>query len=294
MTQRFKLITAVLASFFTSFIIHASIVFTPNKLSIDLISPDINYGINIGLPNGLIMTGSNIDCFFKLHIPYSQNGIESSPCIAGNSAISFYYKEYNHKQWIYCREAFIMSDIDYKSDIQPIDSMLKIVTRTTSKSRTAKHSQSLGNREFEYLSSIIPNGIEIIDGDTVVNYAELIPVLIKATQELKEESERQEKEISELQQRISQNKNKSDKLGKILSYTPNPATSQIIFTYETPNCNNAQIIITDLNGNVHTTQKLQKNQNQTEITIDQLQKGFYHAILTIDNTPTDVVRIIKN
>lgn len=58
MTQRFKLITVVLASFFTSFIIHASIVFTPNKLSIDLISPDINYGINIDLPNGLIMTGS--------------------------------------------------------------------------------------------------------------------------------------------------------------------------------------------------------------------------------------------
>ena len=294
MGHQFKILTATLAFCCTSLIVHASIIFTPNKLSIDPISSGTIYGINIGLPNGMIMTGNNLDQQFKLHIPFSQGGIASSPCISGNGAISFYYKEYSHKQWIYCREAFIMSDIDYKSDIQPIDSMLKIVTRTTSKSRTAKHSQSLGNREFEYLSSIIPNGIEIIDGDTVVNYAELIPILIKATQELKEESERQEKEISELQQRISQNKNKSNKLGKILSYTPNPATSQIIFTYETPNCNNAQIIITDLNGNVHTTQKLQKNQNQTEITIDQLQKGFYHAILTIDNTPTDVVRIIKN
>ena len=273
---------------------HAAIVYTPNTLSVDPISIDTRFDVNIGLPNGLIMLGSNLDRFFKLYIPNSYNGIASSPCISGNNAISFYYREDNHKQWIYCREAFVMSDANFKSDIQPMGSMLNIITQTPQKSRMMNQSQSLKKREFEYLSSIIPNGINIIDGDTIINYTELIPVLIQATKELREESARQEQEILELKQLISQHKSKINKLNKFISYTPNPATTQIAFTFNIVNSDNTKIVIADFNGNVQITQMLSVGQTQAEISIDQLQKGFYHAILIVNNIPQDVAKIIKN
>lgn len=278
---------------------NAAIRYTPQSLSIDskITTPGINF--NIGLPGGLFMKGSNTDRFFKISIPdYSAYGL-ASPCIDGGT-ISFYYEAYKHKQWIYCREVFTMSDERSKTDISDMPPMLANITQKTSESiAKSKSIFSSGaaktvNNEYDLLKGIIPGGIDIIEGDTLINNDELIAVLVKATQELYKEVEQQQSDLQELKDLLTQAKSKTTTLGQIVACSPNPADDRIIVSYILPEtATQGELSFSDNSGNIVRRTSVRSGEEQIELSVGGYANGIYYIVLTDNGKVIDTFRIIK-
>lgn len=278
---------------------NAVIRHTPQSLSIDptIVTPGINF--NIGLPGGLFMKGSNSGRFFKISIPeYSTYGL-ASPCIDGGT-ISFYYEAYSHKQWIYCREVFTMSDERCKTDISDLPPMLANISRKPSesiaKSRSVSNadaSVTIGN-EYDLLKGIIPGGIDIIEGDTLINNDELIAVLVKATQELCQEVAQQQSEVEELRDLLTQVKSKTTASGQIVACSPNPAENQITVSYILPEtATQGELSISDNSGNIVRRTSAGSGEEQITISVGGYANGIYYIVLTDNGRVIDTFRIIK-
>ena len=127
------------------------------------------------------------------------------------------------RRWsiIWAANGFIQtSDIRYKTNIEPLDYGLNEVMKMNPVSYNWKENPDSNPKVgliAQELAEIIPEvvvGEDDSDGETPlgVNYAEIVPVLIKAVQEQQELIQNQEKEIRELRQSLLQMKDQIQKM----------------------------------------------------------------------------------
>lgn len=288
----------IILSLLSALCAQAQIKYSDSALYIDPKIFSTEHDLNIGLPGGLLLEGSTPNRFFKINIPTYGNGQIASPCISGNSAISFYYEAYKKKVWIYCREIFTMSDERNKKDIDNMpSSVLEKITKSPSSNEnklTSSINAQIPFNGIEYLKDIAPNCINIIDGDTLINYSELIPVLVRATQELKNISKKRQEDIDLVRSYITQTKQKLVRQGEILHCTPNPTYDNIDVLYElnTP-VQNAYILISTNSGNIIHKQPIHVSSGHQNISLSNFTSGLYYIILSNNNNTLDSYQIIK-
>ena len=143
------------------------------------------------------------------------------------------------------------------------------------------------------LQEIYPNLVtKGQDGYLAVNYTELVPVLIRSIQELKQELDAvKSPEMRNAQQAILGG---ADNGGAVLyQNTPNPFTSQTVIKFKIPaGVRTASIYIFDMQGNMK--KQLSVNPQQTSITIDgyELTPGLYLYSLVLDDVEVATKRMI--
>lgn len=133
-----------------------------------------------------------------------------------------------------------------------------------------------------------------------VNYIELIPIMVKAMQELKTETDKQiadlKSEISDLKSLISKNGNTSESTslsGYIKQNAPNPANNNTVISYYTPNNTiTAQLLITDMNGRVLKTYNASKGEGQVNISNGELPSGTYIYTLYVNSNKIDSKQMV--
>lgn len=285
----------------------AKIIFEPGKLYIDTIEGTVapEKFIRIGIPTGLNFR-SDKGAQFKIYIPMAEHPdyMVQPPCLSTGGVTSFYYKAYDMKIWLICRELFTMSDLRAKTDITPMASVINYIPNFQTSGLASKASRTLANEKTatdemvcDILESIAPGCVQEFDGDKMVNYAEVTAALIKAIQELNEMSQTQQQQIEQLKAKISlanYRSNRAITTNKIISCTPNPINNLANINYIIDsNANSAKIIIVDLGGICHKEFMLDKTLPSNQIDLSTLKAGMYYAVLVVDGLRSDSYCIIK-
>jgi len=282
----------------------AEIVYTPTRLDIDAEAEWALPGfMNIGLKRGLSMTSNNVDQFFRIGFYDSATEpAKLSPCI-GARAIVFYYPGYNLKQEIACREVFTMSDMRFKKEITPLTSSLSNIlslyntqNRIKSRANGVGTSQKPKSKELEYawLQSIAPGSVSVIAGDTVVDYNELIPLLVRSVQELSGTIEELDQQIERIRTAVNEKKLTGNQLGKIIVCSPNPTSDDVAVTLSMPQMSGSyRLISTDFNGSVVSSIDCVPDISTVTVPLSGFKSGIYHITLMYNSSVCDTYRIIK-
>lgn len=135
-----------------------------------------------------------------------------------------------------------------------------------------------------------------------VNYEELIPIIIKAIQELNDDKD---KKISELQNEIEELKssvktttgtNSPSGLSSrayIKQNAPNPSTGSTVISYYIPQeAKSAQVIITDIKGSAVKALTASKGEGQLSIGSGELSSGTYNYTLYVNGNKIDTKQMI--
>ena len=133
-----------------------------------------------------------------------------------------------------------------------------------------------------------------------VNYTELIPILIKAMQELNAEKD---KRINDLQTQVNELKSLilkgqhstsvSSVNGFLKQNVPNPVNGNTVISYYIPgNAGYAQIEITDAEGRLIKTFNAAKGEGQVNIKSGELPAGTYNYTLYVNNKVADTKQMI--
>lgn len=290
--------TALLLVLMMGIGLKAEIVSTPSSLSIDALYPSLKADMNIGLSQGLLLTGAQPGQAFKIHFPSSADETYPSPSISGNGCISFYWPLYKMKIWIYTRNTYTLSDERAKTDIEPIDGALPMLFATPKASRSADANiRSAREKEYEFLKRVAPGAVTIADGDTIVNYMELVPVLFKAAQELTAQVEQQSEMISQVHQTLNSPAAKAVQLGRIIGCTPNPTNGYFTVNYQIDQKSlghSWSIRIMDSAGSEVYSKSILIDENTLSVDLSPGPKGVYFVSLNVDNASCDTYRLIKN
>jgi len=143
-----------------------------------------------------------------------------------------------------------------------------------------------------------PQG-EVIDFKAV-NYTELIPILIKAVQELNAEKDKQindlQSQVNELKSLILKGGNStpvSSVNGFLKQNVPNPVNGNTVISYYIPdNAGYAQIKITDAKGGLIKTFNATKGEGQISIRRGELPAGTYNYTLYVNNKTADTKQMV--
>ena len=257
--------------------------------------------VNIGLQRGLKMESDMTDRYFNVSF-MPRTHLEppaKSPCI-GARAIIFYQPLRQVKQKIAFRELFVLSDEKTKTNIQPLSDPLdkilsyKDITSTAvgNKRLSAKNNSAVEN-EYRWLMSIAPGAVDIVDSDTVVNYNELIPLLVSSAQELTAKVEQQNEQISRLQNLLAEKKAGMNR-GKIISCAPNPTSDIVEVTFKlNDSVKDYAIYIVDFSGIISDRMTLSHDDTVISLSLSGKRAGTYHLVLTADGKTADTYTIIK-
>ena len=140
--------------------------------------------------------------------------------------------------------------------------------------------------------------MEIAEKITVkaVNYTELIPVMIKAIQELSAKNDALQNELTELKTSLSKGGNGTaitSSAAFLRQNTPNPFNNNTVISYYIPdNVGYAQIKITDIKGRVIKSFNAAKGEGQINIRAGELPSGTYNYTLYINNKRTDTKQMV--
>lgn len=257
--------------------------------------------INVGLTKGLKMESDVTDRYLNLtfQTSMSDESAVKSPCI-GTRALTFYNPYGKSKLNIACREAFLMSDENSKTDIRPLsDPLGKILSFKDAasadggKRRLSARNSTAKENEYQWLSAIAPGAVDIIDSDTVVNYNELIPLLVSSAQELSAIVEQQNEQIARLRNLIAQKKANMS-IGKIVTCSPNPTNDMVTVTLRLNNANHDYALyIADSNGIISDRRSLTADDTVISLSLSGKRTGTYHLVLTADGKTADTFTLIK-
>lgn len=276
----------------------AEIVYTPTGLSIDaLYEHALPADLKIGLPGGLIMKGSNPEQMFKIYIPTGADVTYPSPSISGYSCISFYNPLYKSKLSITTRQSFTASgDISSATKNNMPQILPTMLSASKSVRRNTAGQKASKDMEYDYLKLVAPGAIRVVNGDTIVNYQELVPMLFKAAQELNAQISEQEQMIDQLTILLNSSFDTS-KLGSILGCSPNPTSGYVTVSYtldENAFGHKTDIRVTDTSGYLIYSHVIDQQASALPIDLSAAPKGIYLISLTIDNVVADTFRLIKN
>lgn len=280
----------------------AEIHFWRDQINIDADTSWARPGfINIGQERGLKMESDMTDRYFNISfMPRTHlEPAAKSPCI-GARAIIFYQPSRKVKQKIAFRESFVLSDENSKTSIMPISDPLEKILSYKDVESTADGVRRLSARkatavenEYRWLMSIAPGAVDIVDADTVVNYNELIPLLVSSAQELTAKVEQQNEQISRLQNLLAAKKANMNR-GKIISCAPNPTNDivEVMFNLE-DSVKDYAIYLVDFGGIISDRMTISSDDEVISLSLSGKRAGTYHLVLTAEGKTADTYTIIK-
>lgn len=155
------------------------------------------YRVNIANFNGVEFSKAN--GWLKFDLCASQLSISGS-----NNIVQFYDKETDFFNAVRCSYFNVMSDSCLKTDIRPLDGVRQLFDQ---KYMSSKVSEASGKAKKEaasndFLGGIIDRYPDLVskspEGATLLNYAEIVPILVKEIQEVDDEIAKISEEINQL------------------------------------------------------------------------------------------------
>lgn len=147
---------------------------------------------------------------------------------------------------------------------------------------------------LSYLRNLAPNCVVVADNDTLINYNEIIPVLVKAIQEMNAESAQLDDDIKSVKMFLQAKKGQQSKYGKIISCQPNPTINDVAASYELySDISNPTISLFNSSGVPISTVDLIESTGTVSISVEKYPSGIYYLVLTNGGAALDSYRIIK-
>lgn len=145
------------------------------------------------------------------------------------------------------------------------------------------------------LEEVLPDAVKTTEeGEKLINYTALIPVLVQSVQELQAIIDQQNSVIENLSSRLENElSNSSDNSDYIISCTPNPTLGEITFAYSlSPMASSARIMVTDLAGTQMSTVDCRADASSVTTDLSSLPNGLYLATLIVDGGVKDTKQIV--
>ncbi len=228
-----------------------------------------------------------------------------------NGSISFYSQPYNNYMYLYAKGYYTVSDSSLKSDITKLNCGLKEVLKLNPVQYSLKGSVELeedkitetASREFGFLSQEVRRTFPSSDitsyseGHLLMNYDQLIPVLVKAIQEQQGIIDKLSDELESLKSdRLTSNSTSSaDQKNKLFQNEPNPFSSQtkIRFKLVSENVRSAEIIVFNLLGELQRTYTIRNFSDEFVIVEgNDLKPGKYLYSLIVNNSEVETKSMI--
>lgn len=238
-----------------------------------------------------------------------------------------FYTLYTGHNKINVQSVNTISDSSLKSNILPLNSGLSKLMKINCfkydlldpyyDSSGKKTSRTLTN--YGFLSQQIEREFEEVDittnshGVKLMDYNQILPVVVKATQEQQQAIESLQKEVEELKSELERIKNqginnnsgqdnsadiinnKAQLVGNILyQNNPNPfnESTSIKYKVETENFKSGSILIFDMNGTLLKTYPIRSGNSEVKINGSELKSGMYIYSLVVNDKEIDTKRMI--
>lgn len=132
------------------------------------------------------------------------------------------------------------------------------------------------------------------EGDKLINYTAIIPLLVQSVQELQATVEAQAATIDRLQATLPAEKLQATGNNKILGCTPNPTSGIMTVSLQLESgVKSASIAVTSLAGNREKTVAVADGAESVELDLSALSSGIHIASLYVNGRLVDSVRIAK-
>ena len=243
------------------------------------------------------------------------------PRFAGTKdKIVFYNSNTKRYNDIECGSIFNYSDAKAKDDVQTLSSGLSTILRLrpvtykwkeqneepvmmTSALSGDSTTVSYGPAEDTHtqigfiaqeVEEVLPEAVQTNDsGDKLVNYIALIPMLVQSVQELQATVEAQAQIIAALTTDKMTSTN-IDSKNKILSCSPNPATSYVdIMLQLDSEIKNVMVTIASISGNRELQTVVDPLQSNVTIDVSSIPNGLHIVSLYVDGILADSSRLYK-
>ncbi|MDE6696134.1 MAG: tail fiber domain-containing protein [Muribaculaceae bacterium] len=306
-------IVAIISLFTTPSVVNAQITYTSGKLSIEGAPAHSFLGLTIDKMNGLYWTCKTGN-FFQLDLT------PANPRIAGTgNQVVFYNTGTGKFNSIQVASVYNYSDERAKTNIRTLDGGLNTIMGLrpvsynwkTDKGLSTKNSTNIttslnamgpeeeDNTQYGFLAQeveqIIPDAVKTDEnGNKLINYTAIIPMLVQSVQELQGVITQQNSVIENLSTRLNSTRTESvERNDYIISCTPNPTHGETTFTYSISQvATNAKIIISDLMGAQTTSVNCDVTDTSVSINLSSLRSGVYIATLVVDNNVKDSKQIV--
>ncbi|MBQ7042921.1 MAG: tail fiber domain-containing protein [Muribaculaceae bacterium] len=302
-------ITVIFCSFLTSL---AQITYDGRIINIGGATENGKFNFLIDKFSGLYWTFNNGNKFFQCDVT------PANPRLAGTGdKIVFYNSFTSTYNNIQVANVYNYSDERAKTNITTINSGLNTILNLRPVSYNWKNNNEIvsrvatlssdsvaqplgpndGKLQYGFLAQeveqVLPDAVATDDdGNKLINYTAIIPLLVQSIQELQSLVAEQALTI----ERLSNQANSSSinvTTDKIVSCTPNPTSGQIAFEYTiSDNASNANIYICNLIGDVKRTISCPLNATSVSENLSDLRDGIYIATLSVDGISKDSKRII--
>lgn len=237
-----------------------------------------------------------------------------NPAITGsNDVVSFYNVHTKQFVRIQARNVSIASDEKFKENIKTYSDglasimQLRPVTYNWKKSMFKYDSNALEakgltadkdeNKQYGFiaqeLEKIMPDIVETDEnGNKLVNYIALIPVLVQSVQEMQATIESQALRIEELSSSKFGKQSKNTNI--ITSCLPNPTNGSFTAFFQfSEEVTNAYLTISSLSGSLIGSYNLSPSDIEIALNISSAPSGVYVLSLFVNNGLCDTCRIIK-
>lgn len=226
-----------------------------------------------------------------------------------NGSISFYSQPYNNYMYLYAKGYYTVSDSSLKSDITKLSYGLKDVMKLNPVQYSLKSTVELeekkvtetASKEFGFLSQEVRRTFPATDitrfseGHLLMDYDQLIPVLVKAIQEQQAIIDKLSDELESVKSNRLTNSIPSDQKNKLFQNEPNPFSAQtkIRFKLESENIRSAEIVVFNLLGELQRTYTI-RNFSDESITVEgnDLKPGKYLYSLIVNNSEVETKTMI--
>lgn len=286
----------------------AQIKYSGGNICINEASKNTFYGLSIDKWPGMYWTckGHN---FFQLDVT------PINPRIAGTgNQVVFFNTATSTFNSIQVANVYNYSDERAKKNIQGLNNGLSKITLLNPVSYDWKEEKVMadslngiapsgpienGVRQYGFLAQdvekVMPNVVATDEnGFKMVNYIAIIPVLVKAVQELQSTVSKQSDLIKELIGKQSSGTGKIETANKILSCSANDSGERLsIATQLDDGVTNARLVISSISGEPERTIPVSAQSPNVDENISSLQKGIHIVGLYVDNGLSDSKNWVK-
>ena len=286
----------------------AQIKYSGGNICINEASKNTFYGLSIDKWPGMYWTckGHN---FFQLDVT------PINPRIAGTgNQVVFFNTATSTFNSIQVANVYNYSDERAKKNIQGLNNGLRKITLLNPVSYDWKEEKVMadslngiapsgpienGVRQYGFLAQdvekVMPDVVATDEnGFKMVNYIAIIPVLVKAVQELQSTVSKQSDLIKELIGKQSSGTGKIETANKILSCSANDSGERLsIATQLDDGVTNARLVISSISGEPERTIPVSAQSPNVDENISSLQKGIHIVGLYIDNGLSDSKNWVK-
>lgn len=302
-------ITVIFCSFLTSL---AQITYDGRIINIGGATENGKFNFLIDKFSGLYWTFNNGNKFFQCDVT------PANPRLAGTGdKIVFYNSFTSTYNNIQVANVYNYSDERAKTNINTINSGLNTILNLRPVSYNWKNNNEIvsrvatlgsdsvaqplgpndGKLQYGFLAQeveqVLPDAVETDDdGNKLINYTAIIPLLVQSIQELQSLVSEQSATIERLNNQLN-GANAIDNSNKIISCTPNPTSGHTTFEYAiSEKANVANITISNLIGDLEKSILCPLNSSSVSEDLSDLRDGIYIATLSVDGVNKDSKRII--